>query len=568
MSNPSITFWSRLEPRPRASDLTNALSARVRDAAWLLARQWQLGEYLGEDAGSPAYMKIDTHLASIGAWAPTTGTDQAVTASCPIERDVLREPFSLDDVSLRVELGQRWERHLVKAGAAAHIGDTRTAWPIPASPNQDDPASARQRAVWRFRAVDGMALYLAMTSTTPPTLPSIPTLPGPLVGPVTAEMNDFVAQVRADYGGFGATDPSTWDPSRLEYGLRAFSNHPVAGNVILFGTPDSSGNLEWFAFDAITGSLPSTGLPPATHPPTQTLIPAPVRFRGMPNARFWDFEDGRVDFGNVVPDKKDLATMILMDFMLVHGNDWFVLPFSMPAGALCKAAIEVHDVFGSPPFSVPRADSVAGPRWTMFSITSGAGLADYYVQPASSAATRIDGAPIEEIRLLRDEQANMVWGIERATESNLGVPLLGADRATSTVTQPGSSAPLRYQIQSPVPPHWIPFQPAALGTGDQIVLERSVLLDPVAGPSSEWATLFPSARGKILRPSLPSGTPYRVREEEVPREGTQVRRIVRFSRCSDGTPRIWVMRQRNIGTGEGIAGLKYDLSMAVEPGDP
>ena len=47
----SITTWTRLETRQRTDDLDVSLAARVHDPLWLLARQWQLGELRGHDAG-------------------------------------------------------------------------------------------------------------------------------------------------------------------------------------------------------------------------------------------------------------------------------------------------------------------------------------------------------------------------------------------------------------------------------------------------------------------------------------------------------------------------------------
>src|SRR5215213_8688203 len=44
----------RLEPRIRESGMSAGLQARVYDPLWLLARQWQVGEFQGEDNGSPA----------------------------------------------------------------------------------------------------------------------------------------------------------------------------------------------------------------------------------------------------------------------------------------------------------------------------------------------------------------------------------------------------------------------------------------------------------------------------------------------------------------------------------
>lgn len=40
-SVPAVTRWNRLEGRPRAHDFDRALKAEVRDALWMLAKQWQ-----------------------------------------------------------------------------------------------------------------------------------------------------------------------------------------------------------------------------------------------------------------------------------------------------------------------------------------------------------------------------------------------------------------------------------------------------------------------------------------------------------------------------------------------
>ena len=55
-------------------------------------------------------------------------------------------------------------------------------------------------------------------------------------------------------------------------------------------------------------------------------MPAPIVFEGMPNTRWWAFEDRRTNFGDVRPDTTDLGKLLLMEFALVYANDWFVLP--------------------------------------------------------------------------------------------------------------------------------------------------------------------------------------------------------------------------------------------------
>ena len=55
---PSVTIWNRLEGRPRSPDFARSLRAEVRDPLWLLTRQWQSGEFHGDDAGSPVLAKL------------------------------------------------------------------------------------------------------------------------------------------------------------------------------------------------------------------------------------------------------------------------------------------------------------------------------------------------------------------------------------------------------------------------------------------------------------------------------------------------------------------------------
>ena len=54
----STPLWNRLEARPRGEDMTRALKAEVRDAAWMLCRQWQMGEFAADDAGTPAFTNL------------------------------------------------------------------------------------------------------------------------------------------------------------------------------------------------------------------------------------------------------------------------------------------------------------------------------------------------------------------------------------------------------------------------------------------------------------------------------------------------------------------------------
>src|SRR5215208_2635694 len=103
---PSITTWTRLEPRPRSGEMIASLQARIHDPLWLLARQWQFGEFQGEDTGSPVFVSVSGDKMPLGLFlrGPITGhTEQDVqeySADQPIEYLVERE-YTLAEAVMR-----------------------------------------------------------------------------------------------------------------------------------------------------------------------------------------------------------------------------------------------------------------------------------------------------------------------------------------------------------------------------------------------------------------------------------------------------------------------------------
>ena len=86
----SITFWTRLEPFSRLDDIDTGLQAQTHDPLWLLARQWQTGEFQGEDAGTPVLAKFRRGALAARALPPGPGrAGRAVPAGRPA-RDARR----------------------------------------------------------------------------------------------------------------------------------------------------------------------------------------------------------------------------------------------------------------------------------------------------------------------------------------------------------------------------------------------------------------------------------------------------------------------------------------------
>ena len=112
------------------------------------------------------------------------------------------------------------------------------------------------------------------------------------------------------------------------------------------------GRLDWYSVDVDAahaalgaGARLRRHRPAAGRP--QTMIPIPVSFSGMPNTRWWTFEDSKTNFGDIDASTTDLAKLLFMEFALVYANDWFVIPYTLPAGAIATVrGFVVTNVFG------------------------------------------------------------------------------------------------------------------------------------------------------------------------------------------------------------------------------
>src|SRR5499427_7211599 len=92
---PSVTIWNRLEARPRTIAFDRALRAEVRDALWMLTKQWQMGEFRGSDAGSPVFAKLKVDTTRLTKYRPDAQPPQLLEDVTPLEAKVERRPIPL-----------------------------------------------------------------------------------------------------------------------------------------------------------------------------------------------------------------------------------------------------------------------------------------------------------------------------------------------------------------------------------------------------------------------------------------------------------------------------------------
>ena len=306
---------------------------------------------------------------------------------------------------------------------------------------------------------------------------------------------------------------------------------------------------------------------------TRTVVPGEARFSGMPLPRWWAFEDGRTDFGAIGADTTDLVKLLFLEFALVYSDDWFLLPCDLDEGTLARVdGVMFTDVFGQRSWIQP-AGSGAGDdwqRWSMFNLDV-SGTAPVAAQlglflPAGVPGTA-DGATVEDVLLVRDEAANMVWGIECAVLLATGTSMPGEEAARETLAYrkrlhppPDPLAPvaaIAYEGMNTVPENWIPFIPVHVpGDNREIQLQRGAMPRVLDGEVTTPVKVRP--RTTLLSPGLDAGQPYFVHEEEVPRVGTRLTVAYRRTRWHDGRVVVWLGARRATGRGEASSGLDWD----------
>ena len=610
---PSVIRWNRIEPYARSIGLEGGLRAEIRDPLWMLARQWQFGEFWGEDAGSPIQARLRMDCTPLtrylpggipASWYPAAGTTpttvavgETINVKVPLETAVEREPVREDEAfkpRFAAEAGQHFLRLLADAGGRSLRAGVIATVPLvaPSSTAALDADTQRFMSVMAQRVPDGTLLASVLRIVTGSVALTA------FVDPYKTRVGERLLQWQAWVANLGVADrdrvttatnkfltwygeifsepatpaSSSWMADRLEYELALAA--PTPQQEVLLTAPEyTDGQFDWYSFDTLAkGSLGAVreDLSPtdvAREKVRCTTLPTPIRYPGMPSSRYWEFEDARVDFGAIATGAQQLAHLVLIEFALVSGDDWSVIPVDMPVGSLATMRwLVVTDTFGERTLiqSARRVDggTTAGPLpWDLFRLSPDlrpvAGAArtvpDAFLLPPSLGAS-LRGTAIEEVLLLRDEMANMAWAVERIVESPLGQPLDRAQAhyqaqlppadATDRAPAPDPPAPLIYKLATDVPGHWLPLYPTRLrADAPPIALLRGG-----------------APQGRILDPArTPTQNPLLIREEEVPRAGARVTRAYQYARWIDGTTHLWVGRRKTVGRGEGSSGLRFDV---------
>jgi hypothetical protein len=541
--------------------------ARVADPAWMLARQLQMGELAGEDAGTPVAASVWTNRSPITRFRsrlPDEDAGRGIAGDpVPIE---IRAENEAPDASLRwaAIAAADYARRVAAIGDRATLRAYRAAlatqYELAVPAGADAVAAALAR-----RTFDGEALYRELAAAVRGPSKDLPEAPP--VDPadrvqLLAAAKAFLAWFDALTGRALPRDPA-WRPDRVEYQM-AVAGPTNEGELVLAATECDDSTLDWSDFDVVAGAkLGAASDLGVADPAVTRFVPVPARYHGQPATRFWEFEDREVHLGGVGANPEDLATLLVVDYALRYGDDFFVVPLPLDVGTIVRiGALDVTDSFGRRMLLRAPDESHGALRAFQHSVVSQPGgpavaVPDGALVLFPAVAAPLEGEPIEVLGLVRDELANVSWAVERTALGPTGTPIdqegsgaTGhADAIPATAPTADKVPTLRYALRRPVPTNWHPLLPDA---ADANVLRLGTLPPLPDEPARDRRT-------RLLRDlEVADGG---LAAEEVTRHPRDIVRAWQYARDAAGRQHVWLGRRVRARPHAGPPPLEWDLAV-------
>lgn len=619
-----VSFGRRIEGRTRDIDPTEAMRLRVHDPLWMLARQWQMGEFRGNNTGTAMSVRCAVRYDDCSADPIEPVTEQinpridflARIESAVYFLDLLKYTQEGRELAktLRPQLIKQFPINWEEVGALV----------LPNAVTKDEEMKLNRHLqsyakAYKGKIFDGAALYQFLTQSQGKAEASSKAA-SPLDRSLMLVKGKFKTWFEQKYK--PASSPNQhWQAADLCYTVET----EVAGKTYKSDNYQG-GRLSWYTFDYELILKGLNELKPGVRPtfepiPDQVLsLPTPATFAAAPNKRLWQMEDRKVFMGNSVEEPSE-ANSVVMRYATMYSNDWMLFPLSTQIGKyITVKKIEVVDTFGEC-FSIDEKDRAGNngqlgeyeEQWQAFTNSTVGNRKRTLVHGlyfAPQLAATLEGKPIEVVKILRDEIANMVWGVENVVpdgcggtlDANLYATRLGTivnehNKAGEPVREPDTvafgqntgpvvenaaagdapKAKFSYQLQSSVPFNWIPFIPQRLQTeesknlpfflgGREIILRRGKMPCYIYN-EDHFDLLAVRPQGSIMRPVLKftkngdgkvKEEPMVIHEEAVQATGIRLTKNYQRARWIGGKTYQWLGIYKRQAKTEASSGLVFD----------
>ncbi|HTP99464.1 MAG TPA: peptidoglycan-binding protein [Casimicrobiaceae bacterium] len=497
----------RLEPQQGPiGDLQRGFAAELGDPLWLLGRQWHMGEHQGENASTPLVAELSVSETPIGAPADRPSQDPLVIPAEAIIEGTADDAWTL---GMRIAVGLR------------AVSDGR----VPAIDAGTDPSLVLSDLPQPYSGLSGL-VYDGRALARNPAV----NLAG--IVPAVAALGDH------------------WQSDEL-----AYSTSFPCGDTVLRVDRHGGGSVDWWTVDA---ARPLTVTPQRTQ---HRAMPGRFRYPGAPAPRFWQIEDGHVDIGGFPPDRAHFATLLLIDLIASHSDDWFTFPFITRAGYVLRMhEVRVTDSFGDAwPAAGTSWEPMPPDEWSLFRVrgidttpAAGAMQREPTLVVWPSAATPLSGPAIDEVVLGVDEDANLMWAVEQRVS---GVEQTQPPPPPQPA--PDAAAEFVYRPTSAVPYHWHPYEIAAVDTNPALPGRRRFVQGRFADLHTDApSTLRPAPRADVL--NVPAGI-HEIEPATIPTTGLKIEERYILARGTDARPVLWMKRQRLPLLGPPSHALRFDL---------
>ncbi|MEO0644661.1 MAG: hypothetical protein AAFZ17_00685 [Cyanobacteria bacterium J06650_10] len=500
---------TRLHPNIPLQDLDQGLAANIADPAWFLTRQWLLGEHQAEDAGTPVAVICNWRSQPISPLPGRSLDPRRV----PIEAIVEKQADGTWPPGIRLRTGLSYAKATgltVPPPATENITINGQSFPRSKLICKDLPEPyAHHNGAW-----DGRALFRTLKDQNK-THPAF-----------NAVVEDGI---------------DTWVPQRLQF-ERTFSVGDAQVNL-----PEHyGGHIDWHSVDLKT--VPTTG-----ESKTEAFLPTRFHWHGAPAARWWEIEQTSVDVGAFGPDRGHPATLLLLDLLTAHSDDWFTFPFPARSGELIvlDSAI-VRDAFDQ------TWPIQASQETVMFDTHRPSSDALQALSVWTTVENPLRGESVEEVAVVIDHDSDLVWWIEEKLNgiSLSPKPVSGTEPTPTNRGPMDAEAPARkrYRPIGGLREHWHPYRLSEGNTARRVVQGRLADLDQ---RSVRW---LPAAQAKTAQPDS-NGVLHALESPLLLGHGLRIQSRWVLARGTDGTPHLWVERQRHSLSLSPSNPLRFDVAV-------